>query len=240
MKPAIVLMLAVHLLAGCSTVGNVFKKTAQIMMDPTIAVGNPQDQPTQIALSLYASADVNPNPVSIPAVAPPEDSTPMERDTAETDAHVHLGVGQYNRAASIAPTPNARRTAVTATPIVFRVLQLKDDSMLENAPPELLQDNPEKALGSTLVAMDDYALVPGQFKFIEFASIEEKSRYIAVVAQFHDPSAERWYDVFRVEPRGRKYPLMVMLQTTRVAITDERFRPAQDDLCLPPPASTYR
>lgn len=240
MKPAIVLMLAVPLLAGCSTVGNVFKKTAQIMMDPSITVGDPQDQPTQIALSLYASADVNPNPVSIPAVAPPEDSASMGRDAAEADAHVHLGVGQYSRAANIDPTPQAHRTAATATPIVFRVLQLKDDSMLENVPPDLLLDNPERALGSTLVAMDDYALTPGQFKFIEFAPIEEKARYIAVVARFHAPSAERWYDVFRIEPRGRKYPLMVMLQATRVAITDERFRSAQDDLCLPSHTSTYR
>ena len=241
MRTAIALMLAATLLAGCSTVGNVFKKTGQVLMDPSVPVGAPQDQPSQIALSLYASADVNPNPVSSPVVAPTEVSEPMDLNAAMEDAHgSNLDLGQYNRAASIVPTPSARVATTTATPITFRVLQLKDDSLLENVAPELLQGNSKKALGSTLVASDDYMLAPGQFKFIEFAPIDENTRYIAVVAQFHDPNAERWHDVFRVESRGRKYPLMVMLQTTRVAITDERFRPAQADLCPAPPASTYQ
>ena len=68
MKRAVALVLAGMLLAGCSTVGNVFKKTGQVLMDPSIPVGMPDDQPTRIALSLYAGADVNPNPVSVPAV----------------------------------------------------------------------------------------------------------------------------------------------------------------------------
>lgn len=67
MKRSLALLLAGMLLAGCSTVGNVFKKTGRVLMDPSIPVGAPDDQPTQIALSLYASAYVNPNPVSASA-----------------------------------------------------------------------------------------------------------------------------------------------------------------------------
>ncbi|HGX3311244.1 TPA: type VI secretion system lipoprotein TssJ [Pseudomonas aeruginosa] len=339
MKHAIALLFAATLLAGCSTVGNVFKKTGQILMDPSIQIGAAEDQPTQIALSLYASADVNPNPVSRPTAAPIEAPEPLALDLEDdgpfavslrsaskgeliehlrallghlqdeqtgspsalavrqrsaipglvvdeqappltlgktlpetlftstatsrgpfpanwmlrqgqalpgTKADLwnpsmrNLDLGQYSRATGLAPAADPRATPTSATPIAFRVLQLKDDSMLENVDPELLRKDPEKALGSTLLASDDYTLAPGQFKFIEFAAIDEKTRYIGVVADFHDPNAERWHDVFRIEPRGRKYPLMVMLQSTRVAITDESYRPAQTNVCPATHASIYQ
>ncbi|HCE7029503.1 TPA: type VI secretion system lipoprotein TssJ [Pseudomonas aeruginosa] len=339
MKHAIAFLFAATLLAGCSTVGNVFKKTGQILMDPSIQVGAAEDQPTQIALSLYASPDVNPNPVSRPTAAPVEDPEPLPLDEeqegpfavslrsaskGELIEHLRallghqqddqaeppsalavrqraaipglvvdeqappltlgkalpetlftstatsrgpfpaswmlrqgqvlpgieqdygspsigfLDLGQYSRGAGLAPAADAHATPTSATPIAFRVLQLKDDSILENVDPERLRKDAEKALGSTLLASDDYTLAPGQFKFIEFAAIDEKTRYIAVVADFHDPNAERWHDVFRIEPRGRKYPLMVMLQGTQVAITDESYRPAQSNFCPAPQKSTDR
>lgn len=339
MKHAIVLLLAATALAGCSTVGNVLTKTGQILMDPSIQVGAAEDQPTQIALSLYAGANVNPNPVSLPTAAPSEEQEPLPLDqegdgpfavslrSASKDELIkhlrallgHLqdeqasptsalavrqrsaipglvvddqappltlgktlpetlftstatsrgpfpanwilrqgqvlpggeedawnlstpnpDLGQYSRGAGLAPATDTRATPTVATPVAFRVLQLKDDSKLENVDPEVLRKDPEKALGNTLLAADDYTLVPGQFKFIEFAAVDEKTRYIAVVADFHDPNAERWHDVFRIEPRGRKYPLMVMLQDTRVAITDESYRPAQNAMCPAPHPSTNR
>ncbi|MCY1506313.1 type VI secretion lipoprotein [compost metagenome] len=337
MKQAIVLLLAASL-AGCSTVGNVFKKTGQILMDPSIQVGAAEDQPTQVALSLYASPDVNPNPVSRPTAAPLDDIEPpaleleedgpfavslrsankgeliehlrallghlqeeparstrsrvsqeettipglvvddqyppftlgktlpetlftstatsrepypahwlLRRQTlpgADADPGVQplqaQDLGQYSRTAGITPVADeVRATPSAATPIAFRVLQLKDDSMLENVDPVLLRQDAKKALGSTFLTADDYTLAPGQFKFIEYSAIDEKTRYIAVVADFHDPNAERWHDVFRIEPRGRKYPLMVMLQSTRVAITDESYRPAQGDVRAAPHARTH-
>lgn len=339
MKHAIVLLLAATALAGCSTVGNVLTKTGQILMDPSIQVGAAEDQPTQIALSLYAGANVNPNPVSLPTAAPSEEPEPLPLDqegdgpfavslrSASKDELIehlrallghlqdeqasptsalavrqrsaipglvvddqappltlgktlpetlftstatsrgpfpanwilrrgqvqpggeedawnlstpNLDLGQYSRGAGLTPATDTRATPTVATPVAFRVLQLKDDSKLENVDPEVLRKDPEKALGNTLLAADDYTLVPGQFKFIEFAAVDEKTRYIAVVADFHDPNAERWHDVFRIEPRGRKYPLMVMLQDTRVAITDESYRPAQNAICPATHASTNR
>lgn len=339
MKHVIALLLAATVLAGCSSVGNVFRKTGQVLMDPSIQVGNADDQPTQVALSLYASADVNPNPVSCAAAGPVDDREPAligleeqgpfavnlqgaSKDELVAHLQALLGhlehgptsspgalavpqrlaipglvvdeqappltlgksqpetlfagtatarqpvpstwmlrqgqvsstdeetawlrdrgspeLGQYGRGASLARAPEVRATPGNATPIGFRVLQLKDDSLLENADPERLRQAPDKALGSTLLASDDYILVPGQFKFIEFAAVDEDARYIAVVADFHAPNAERWHDVFRIEPRGRKYPLMVMLQGSRVAITDESYRPVRSPVCAGPQASNYR
>ncbi|KUY89584.1 MULTISPECIES: type VI secretion system lipoprotein TssJ [unclassified Burkholderia] len=303
MKRSLALLLVGMLLAGCSTVGNVFKKTGRVLMDPSIPVGAPEDQPTQIALSLYASADVNPNPVSASVAdssavvdEPTEEKlvgegpysvsfngatkgelisglralldhlqgdesivplpshgtgrplpnsltvTPTGKPPLPPDGQLRRSppladapgvapnLGQYRKgdslaaASALAPTPASPAFSTAATPVAFQVLQLKDDSMLENADLDLVGQNPKKALGSTFIAADDYTLAPGQFKFIEFSPIEDKVRYVAVVAAFHDVNATRRYDVFRLEPRGRKYALLVTLQGTRVTITDEAYR----------------
>lgn len=311
MKRSLALLLAGMLLAGCSTVGNVFKKTGRVLMDPSIPVGAPDDQPTQIALSLYASAYVNPNPVSASAadsaavvdepteekligegpysvsfngatkgelisglralldhlqgeegVVPlpshgtgrqlpnsltatlsgkpplPPDGQLRRSPSLAAAPGVASNLGQYRKGDSLAtasarsPESPAPASSAAATPVAFQVLQLKDDSMLENADLDLVSQNPKKALGSTFIAADDYTLVPGQFKFIEFSPVEDKARYVAVVAAFHDVNATRRYDVFRLEPRGRKYALLVTLQGTRVTITNEAYR-APDPLREP-------
>jgi type VI secretion system protein VasD len=314
MKRVVAVLSASLLLAGCSTVGNVLRKTGQVLMDPSIQVGSAGDQPTQIALSLYASPDVNPNaqlnaptelvpatnatpePVgwstedgpfvirlqsqsragleqslqalldnlrTSPDVGPVQPVRPILPKHLATPGATHISakpdarwprsmameedvplplaglperesnepdeepLGQYRKDAGI-PAPVSVTTASTmaASPIAFKLLQLKDDSMLENTTPEQVRENPKKALGSTFVSADDYVLVPGQFKFIDYAAIDEKTRYIAVIAAFNDPDAERWHHVFRLEPVGRKYALLVTLQGTRATITDESFRPA--------------
>ncbi|WP_312431458.1 type VI secretion system lipoprotein TssJ [Achromobacter sp.] len=323
MRSAAGLLCAVALLSGCSAVGNVLTKTGQVLMDPGIQVGPPEDQPTQVALSLYAAKNVNPNPVAEPEVDPEtaaldersfsvnvqgesredlvhslqalldhlhqeasaasasEDGTstlvrsgltkifkpravavspaldrlwvdsaatsrapfPVQWQLRQSDdaqdspsaagdaagSHdVDVALGQYRDGVPLAPAAAlAAGDHVNATPIAFRVIQLKDDSLLENADPDLVRSAPKKALGSTYITADDYMLAPGQFKFINYHELDEDTHYLAVVAAFNAPNAQRWYDVFRVEPRSRKYALLVTLQNTRVAITDEHYRPAK-------------
>lgn len=103
----------------------------------------------------------------------------------------------------------------------FKVIQLKDDSVLLNADPSQLRDDLKKTLGSTYLGADDYLLAPGQFKFVNYTAIDEDTRYIAVIADFHHATPQAIKQVFRVEPRGRKYALLVTLRDTGVAITDE-------------------
>lgn len=325
MRPTVALLCGAALLSGCSTVGNALTKTGQVLMDPGIQVGPPEDQPTQVALSLYAAKDVNPNPVAEPDVDP-EPASPDERaftvnvhgesredlvhslhallehlhqeaspaqdsedgsstsvrpaftkvfkprsiavspafdrlradsvatsrapfpvpwqlrqgETAQGSASAAgdasgdtagshgegVALGQYRDGVPLAPAAAlAAQNHVNATPIAFRVIQLKDDSLLENADPDLVRSAPKKALGSTYITADDYMLAPGQFKFINYHDLDEDTHYVAVVAAFNAPNADRWYDIFRVEPRSRKYALLVTLQDTRVAITDEHYRP---------------
>lgn len=309
MKQALSVLLLASMLVGCSTVGNVFKKTGQILMNPSIQVGSDDDQPTQIALSLYADLDVNPNAESLPVELPvaeegktqsdseadgpfairlnsssrsglieslrallghleeerdvsgrasgtqPSDPTtlqlpavgqalrlPPEWQAVDANAAFvplpmaaanatqqpgGLAPGQYGLGKSLpdAPAKEAERS-VAATPIAFKILQLTDDSLLLNASSDQLQQDMKKALGSTYLRADDYVLVPGQYKFVNFRAINEEANFIAVVADFRNPNGATWNAVYKLEPKGRKYALLIALQGTRVSIIDESYRPA--------------
>ncbi|MCP2516578.1 type VI secretion system lipoprotein TssJ [Achromobacter sp. 77] len=331
MKRPILAGLAVSMLVGCGTVGEVLTKTGQILMDPSIPVGAPDDQPSLIGLSLYAADDVNPNPESAhvpqpadlsgtaqpggdasgdafeislrsgnrhdligelralldeledtaaspqsmsrvdrgssrvsqarvvvalsplparfdvsphylpnrgfgaPAAAASQHLTSapsplalVDEDIADPQAHVPArGLGQYSQGLDFAALPPAPPSRSLATPIAFKVLQLKDDSLLLNADPLLLAKDLEKALGTTFVTQDDYVLQPGQFKYIDFARIRPDTRYVAIVADFHAQNGAVWKQAFRLEPKGRRYALLLTLSGTRVAITDESHRPLQ-------------
>lgn len=73
-----ILIFVVICLGGCSpkqmftTAG----KIGQVIWDPSTPIGGPDDQPSQVALSLYATNTVNPNPDSVlPEVLEPEPVT---------------------------------------------------------------------------------------------------------------------------------------------------------------------
>ncbi|MFD4841340.1 type VI secretion system lipoprotein TssJ [Achromobacter sp. NPDC058515] len=330
-------LLATSLLAGCGTVGDVLTKTGQILMDPSIPVGAPEDQPSQIGLSLYAADDVNPNPLAAeeprakdadpaemvsrksaegpfelvlktgsrrelidslrgllgeleedspssrslsrvdrassrvvqttgaPGAAPFDSTQPPVNavspyflpdrrfgakpvianqgvtrapkplalvsedvpDTGAENAGEDRGLGQYSQGQSFSEAEPVAVPRGVSTPIAFKVFQLKDDSLLLNADPLQFAQDPKKALGTTFVAQDDYVLLPGQFKYIDFSRIQADTRYVAIVADFHDQNGAVWKQAFRLEPRGRKYALLLTLRGNRVAITDESYRPSQ-------------
>lgn len=394
MKRMVPALLATTLLAACGTVADVVTKTGRVLMDPSIPIGPPDEQLSLIGLSLYAAADVNPNPASMPDEEPESAAAPSNREAGpyevklnsgnreeliehlrglldeleegrpslhplrrvdtgpstiqrmpgeaaadpgaadavakldlllaigvsehfvpgrqfgsgkqvieqgfsgvplplgglagrgpqgtggserqggserlggqggmkmpsasgdfsgagessasgdlsgagessgagkssgagESSEAIGLGLGQYSRAHSMPtmePTPAPRGAP---TPIAFKVLQLKDDSLLLNTDPDQLARDLKKALGSTYVVEDDYVLQPGQFKFIDFVRIEPATRYVAIIADFHDPNGAVWKHAFRLEPTGRRYALLMTLHGNRVAITDESYRPPQ-------------
>lgn len=351
MKRLLPLLVLTSLLAACGSVGDVLTKTGQILMDPSIPIGPPDEHPSLVGLSLYAAPDVNPNPASMPdddeaatsaaapsnreagpyevklkgddrqdlieslrglleeleegrpslhplrrvdtgpstilrdpseaEPAPPAEEAIVTRDltlklgvskdylpgrqfgsgrqvieqgysgvplpvlggrAAPTAQGAHdvsaeeqsgsdpgsgLGLGQYSRAHNLPPDEPAPPPRGAATPIAFKVLQLKDDSLLLNVDPVQLAKDLKKALGSTYITEEDYVLQPGQFKFIDFARIDQATRYVAIVADFHDQNGAVWKQAFRLEPNGRRYALLMTLHGNRVAIVDESYRPPQ-------------
>ncbi|MBI6556610.1 type VI secretion system lipoprotein TssJ [Pseudomonas sp. LY-1] len=108
-----------------------------------------------------------------------------------------------------------------ATPIAFKVLQLTDDSLLVNASPQAMADDLKKTLGSTYIRADDYLLNPGQFKFIDLRALDEDTRFIAVIANYHSTDVGRWKQRLRVEPKGRQYAVLVQLDAAQVSLKGE-------------------
>lgn len=246
-------------LGGCTTLG----KMNQVLMNPSITVGEPSDQPTQIALSLSASSLLNGNPSSVvaPLSANPLDTlpTPYAVSISATDPHALTGklqallgylqaefpamspvpaepseivaqspippgdLGEYEDAGVqlSLPAPTQAPNAQLATPIAVKILQLRDDSLLLNATFAALEQAPDKALRSTYVRDDDYLLTPGQFKFIPFEAIDPSTRFIAVIADFHDQQDAIWKQSLRIEPRGRKVALAVQVEEKQVLLKEE-------------------
>ncbi|MBV6286786.1 type VI secretion system lipoprotein TssJ [Pseudomonas aegrilactucae] len=139
--------------------------------------------------------------------------SPVDTDVGSyEDPHIQLGI----RTVRVTPV-----TEDVTTPVAFKVLQLKDDSLLLNAAYELLEKDLEKALGSTLVQVDDYRLLPGQFKFVGLEEINANTRYVAVIANYHDRDKAEWKRALRIEPRGRQHALLVQFEDDGVVLKND-------------------
>lgn len=131
-------------------------------------------------------------------------------------------LGDYDAQGVRLTTPWGSPTlAHVATPIAFKVLQLSDDSLLVNASPQALAEDLRKTLGSTYVRADDYLLQPGQFKFIDLRTLDEDTRFIAVIANYHSSEVGQWKQRLRVEPKGRQYAVLVQLDAAQVSLKGE-------------------
>lgn len=106
-------------------------------------------------------------------------------------------------------------------PISFKVLMLRDDSLLLSADQESLNSDLEETLGKNYIDHDDYVLTPGEFKFIDFSRIDADTRYVGIIADYRDSAGSVWKKAFKVEPTGSTYPLHVHLRRNEVDILAE-------------------
>lgn len=215
--------LAALLLSGCASLEDIVSKTAQVLMDPDIPVGAPTNQPTTISLSLYATSDVNPNPYR-----EPEDDAPVE-PAATAPEVAYKPVHNTNMVIEVDPIPTAAEqiaavlaqtdkqpteedaTDPEATPIAFKIIQLKDQSLLLQADYDGLFSDIEQALGTTYLQHDDYVLLPDEFSFIEPTAVAEHTRYIGVTAAYHNYDAADWKAIVKIQPAGHAYALFAEL-----------------------------
>jgi type VI secretion system VasD/TssJ family lipoprotein len=146
------------------------------------------------------------------------ESTPAEQMSPIEDALL----GAYDVQGVSLTTPwGSPALEHAATPITFKVLQLSDDSLLANASPQAMAEDLEQTLGSTYIRADDYLLQPGQFKFIDLRALDEDTRFIAVIANYHSSDVGQWKQRLRVEPKGRQYALLVQLDAEQVSLKEE-------------------
>jgi len=113
-------------------------------------------------------------------------------------------------------------TYVDPKPISFKVLMLRDNSLLLSADQESLKNDLEKTLGKNYIDHDDYVLTPGEFKFVNFTRIDPDTRYVGIIADYRDSTHAIWKKAFKVEPTGSIYPLHVHLKRKEVDILSEK------------------
>lgn len=264
----IVALTLICLLTGCGTVGKVISKTAQVIRDPSVQIGGPQDQKTRIAFSLFADPTTNPNPntlqdqwsnrfenftYEVNLVGADKNDLELQLrellldlehvdtldELTEAPAQVsashqprtqNRALGQYASEMDETVAPIAEQYSTSyedtrriATPIAFKILQLRDDTVFLNTDHDTLIHAKKLSapLGSTYIRDDDYILKPGQFKYVDFEEIHSDTRFIAVMANFHDIDSATWKQVLRIEPMGQRYSLLISFNNRNVNLQDE-------------------
>jgi type VI secretion system protein VasD len=184
----------------------------------------PEQNPwTRAEITVQASSDAlvpaaYPSSASYPPIPLRADASSMPRGDMETPR----SLGSYDAPlADGTPVTDAVDPEQIATPIGLKIVALKDDSVLLNADYAALDKDLKHALGTTYLSHDDYVLRPGQFKFVEASAVPAHTHYIAVIAAFHDLDHAQWKKVFRIEPTGRRYALLLTVDGKDVALQDE-------------------
>lgn len=132
--------------------------------------------------------------------------------------------------ATIAITPTVAPMAtskwvdsyVDAKPISFKVLMLRDNSLLLSADKESLDIDLKNTLGKNYIDHNDYVLTPGQFKFVNFSRLDADVRYIGIIADYRDGAGSVWKKTYKVAPTGNTYPLHIHLTRQAVEILTEQ------------------
>lgn len=94
------LLIAVLVLAGCSTPYKAVTKTAKVLWDPDIPVGYPENLPSRIDLTMLAEPDVNPNeamaptPIAFQIIEMRDSSRLMAADFDQLLADVEESLGE--------------------------------------------------------------------------------------------------------------------------------------------------
>lgn len=108
-----------------------------------------------------------------------------------------------------------------AAPIEFQIVLLAEDSKLLATDYDQVSADLEKALGKNYLDHQDYTLLPNQFKYLPPVPLDEKTRYIGVIARYADPNSAEWRKVIKVRSKGRAYQLLVHLRLDEVEIQKE-------------------
>lgn len=108
-----------------------------------------------------------------------------------------------------------------AAPIEFQVLLLAEDSKLLATDYDQVTEDVEKALGKNYLDHQDYTLLPGQFKYLPPIKLDEKIRYIGVIARYADPDSAEWRKVIKVKSKGTAYQILVHLRLDEVELQQE-------------------
>ncbi|MEH4989266.1 type VI secretion system lipoprotein TssJ [Enterobacter asburiae] len=103
-----------------------------------------------------------------------------------------------------------------ASPVEFQIVMLAEDSRLLASDYDQVTADLPKALAKNYLDHQDYTLLPGQFKYLPAVELDNKTRYIGVIAHYADPDSAQWRKVIPVKSTGRHYQVLVHLRRDEV------------------------
>lgn len=101
---------------------------------------------------------------------------------------------QLEASAQLNPDINGR-----PSPVVLRLLELKNPALFETVDFFSLYSQPKDLLAPDLVASEELELRPGESRLLKL-HVNSASRYVGVVAAYRDLPETRWRYVITLEP----------------------------------------
>jgi len=135
-----------------------------------------------------------------------------------------LEVGKFTEeGASVATVtvyaePDANRTDYGEAPIELWIFELGDPDELMSADFMTLVEDPKKILSTSYIKHYKKQVVAGRSTVLAPFDLDEKTRYIGVVAGYADIDNAKWRAVERVRPKGETYSVMVPVTKKRVML----------------------
>ncbi|WP_127959556.1 type VI secretion system lipoprotein TssJ [Serratia microhaemolytica] len=109
-----------------------------------------------------------------------------------------------------------------ASPTSIAVVYLKEDSKLLAADyDQLSSDALEKTLGKNYIDHQEYTLLPDQYKPLSSVKLEEKARYLGVVAYYADANRSEWKKIIKINGVGHNYHVLVHVRSNEIDLRKE-------------------
>ncbi|WP_318363739.1 type VI secretion system lipoprotein TssJ [Enterobacter sp.] len=109
-----------------------------------------------------------------------------------------------------------------AAPVDVQLIYLSDDSKIQAADYDQISTTPlPDVLGKNYIDHQDFSLLPDTMKTLQPAKLDEKTRFIGVVAYFSDDQATEWKQVQPVEGTGHSYRVLVHVRQGSIEMKKE-------------------
>lgn len=108
-----------------------------------------------------------------------------------------------------------------ASPLEFQIVMMSENSRLLATDYDQVSSDIEGALAKNYIDHQDYTLLPEQFKYLPAVKLDEKTRYIGVVARYADPDSAEWRKVIKVKNTGETYQILVHLRLDEIELQQE-------------------
>lgn len=115
---------------------------------------------------------------------------------------------------------NANEEGVPS-PIQVQVVYLTEDSkLLESYYEQFSEGELKDILGKNYLDHQDYDLLPEQYKVISDITLDEKNRYLGVIAYYANPEKVQWRKVIKLDGMGHQYNVLVHIKKSEVEIKE--------------------